>query len=415
MPPRFLALLLTLAATVTALQARGTPSLEPPPLPASEVRALWVVRDSLTSAASVQSVVDQAVAGGFNTLFVQVRGRGDAYYLGTEPRAEALRGQPDAFDPLQQILVRARSAGLQVHAWVNVNLVSSAVTLPAARDHIVNRHPEWLMVPRALAQEFAVTATGPGHVGRLARWTRAQADVEGLFLSPIVPGAATYTVNVITELVRRYALDGVHLDYIRYPGTEFDYSRAALDAFAASVAPTLPAAQRARLAAMAHDDVLAWVDAYPDQWIEFRRSRLTALVMRVRSAVRAERPHLLVSAAVAPDAAEAAAQRLQDWQLWAENGLVDVVCPMAYTTDLAVFTRQIGDAISLAGRTAVWAGIGAYRLTPAQTVTHIEAARAAGARGIVLFSYDKMVERPSSGYLDALRKAAFHPARTATP
>lgn len=412
---RFFALLLVLAVSVTALGARRVPSLEPPPLPTSEVRALWVVRDSLTSPASIRSVVDQAVAGGFNTLFVQVRGRGDAYYVGAEPRAEALRGQPESFDPLQQLLAQARAANLQVHAWINVNLVSSAVTLPAARDHIVNRHPEWLMVPRALAQEFAITATGLGHVGRLARWTRAQPDLEGLYLSPIVPGAATYTVSVITELVRRYPLDGVHLDYIRYPAPEFDYSRAALEAFAAAVAPTLPSPERARLSVMANDDVLAWVDAYPDRWTEFRRSRLTALVMRVRSAIRAERPNLVLSAAVTPDAEEAATQRLQDWQLWAESGLLDVVCPMAYTPDLDLFKRQIGDATALAGRTAIWAGIGAYRLTPAQTAAHIEAARAAGARGIVLFSYDKMVERPASGYLDALRKAAFHPTRTVAP
>ena len=62
-----------------------------------------------------------------------------------------------------------------MHAWINVNLVSSAVDLPIARDHLVYRHPEWLMVPREIAQDVAkVAVDSPAYVGKLARWTRAQ-------------------------------------------------------------------------------------------------------------------------------------------------------------------------------------------------------------------------------------------------
>ena len=96
-------------------------------------------------------MVSAAKAGGFNTLLVQIRGRGDAYYQrALEPRAPALAGQP-AFDPLAMAIESAHAAGLRVHAWVNVTLVAGAGELPAGRDHVVYRHPEWLMVPRALA------------------------------------------------------------------------------------------------------------------------------------------------------------------------------------------------------------------------------------------------------------------------
>src|SRR5687767_13183237 len=71
-------------------------------LPASqEVRALWVLRTSLSSPAAVQHLVQSARDNGFNTLLVQVRGRGDAYYQSRlEPRAAELSKQPDTFDPL---------------------------------------------------------------------------------------------------------------------------------------------------------------------------------------------------------------------------------------------------------------------------------------------------------------------------
>ena len=73
------------------------------------------------------------VAGGFNALFVQVRGRGDALYRSAiAPRSEVLRGQPAEFDPLARVVARAHARGLQVHAWINVLLVGGfGVPLPA--------------------------------------------------------------------------------------------------------------------------------------------------------------------------------------------------------------------------------------------------------------------------------------------
>src|SRR5712692_1383076 len=66
-----------------------------------EVRALWVVRTTLTSPEKIRKMVETAAAAGFNTLVVQVRGRGDAYYRSRwEPRAVELKDQPPDFDPL---------------------------------------------------------------------------------------------------------------------------------------------------------------------------------------------------------------------------------------------------------------------------------------------------------------------------
>ena len=113
---------------------------------------MWVQRGSLASPASILAAVEMAKAGRFNTLIVQVRGRGDAYYDSRyEPRPPVLAKQPASFDPLALMLERAHRAGLKVHAWVNVNLISEAEP-PAARKHVVYTHPEWLMVPRPLAR-----------------------------------------------------------------------------------------------------------------------------------------------------------------------------------------------------------------------------------------------------------------------
>ena len=123
-------------ALLAALVALALLPLAPPVVARTEteleeVRGLWVLRSSLSSPQSVASLIRTASASGFNTLFVQVRGRGDAYYRGgIEPRAVELSTPARSFDPLRDVIAAAHAAGLRVHAWVNVNLVSSAADLP---------------------------------------------------------------------------------------------------------------------------------------------------------------------------------------------------------------------------------------------------------------------------------------------
>jgi uncharacterized lipoprotein YddW (UPF0748 family) len=271
------------------------------------------------------------------------------------------------------------------------------------------------MVPRPIAQELAhIDPINPGYAGRIARWTRGELEtVEGLYASPIPPGAAAYVAGIVADLARRYEIDGVHLDYARYPNHQFDYSRFAIAAFRNDMRPRLSAAQRASVDTADTDDLFAYPDRFPAEWKAFRRARMTALVAGVRQALRAVKPSIPLSVAVAPDAQDAADERLQDWRAWLAAGLVDAVAPMAYTQDTARFADQIAAARDAAGSRAVWAGIGAYRLSPAQTVEDIQAARRLGAAGFVLFSYDSVSGTKAPDYLSAVSRGAF--AVNATP
>jgi uncharacterized lipoprotein YddW (UPF0748 family) len=388
----------TVAATAVAPEARAQD--------VREVRALWVLRSSLTSADQITRLVRDARESGFNTLLVQVRGRGDAYFAqGIEPRSALLANMPPSFDPLALTLSAAHAAGLRVHAWININFVASVLTMPTDPEHIVHKHPEWLMLPRELATDLAGRDPhDPVYLGRLSSWTRAHASsVEGLYSSPIPLDAAHHVEAVITDLVERYPLDGVHMDYVRYPTADFDYSEAALNAFRESVQRELSAADRTRLDARLPREPLLYTEAYPERWQLYRRARLTDLVARIRTAVKQHRPQAMLTAAVKPDAREAFETRLQDWQDWAGRGLLDAVCPMAYTDNLSRFSHVVQGAARAATPQALWAGIGAYRLNPSETISHIHAARAAGAHGIALFSYDSL----SGSELKTIGRAAF--------
>jgi uncharacterized lipoprotein YddW (UPF0748 family) len=312
-----------------------------------------------------------------------------------------------AFDPLETVLADAHAAGLSVHAWMNANLVSDAEP-PALPDHVVYRHPEWLMVPREAATElWRVDPRGREYLAALSRYARAHGDrIEGLYASPLHPAAAEHTVNVIADVAARYPVDGIHLDYIRFPSVEFDYSREAIAQFRRYLQPHLSDGERRQHDARASREPFFYTQMFPQRWVEFRQERLTELVARVRAAVKSRRPNATLSAAVFPDAEEAAARRLQTWAGWLNRGLLDVVCPMAYTTDAALFRSQIADVRRLAGARPVWAGIGAFQLSSLETILNIRAARQLGTQGIVLFSYDNFLNS-SSDYLAVVGQDAF--------
>lgn len=376
-----------------------------------EVRALWVVRTTLTSPSAIATMVAAAKSGGFNTLLVQVRGRGDAYFQhGIEPRPPSLAAQP-AFDPLATTIAAAHEAGLHVHAWINVNLIAGAADLPTGREHVVYRHPEWLMVPRALAEDLSsVDPHSPGYVGRLIRYARGQsAEVEGLYLSPVSSESVAYTTSVVRDIAQRYDIDGVHLDYIRYPTSDFDYGRETLAAFRGSLTADLGIADQRRYdARVTGGEPAVYTQAFPERWRTFRAARLTALLISLQAGVKAVKPAALVSVAVVPDPREAAIGRLQDWRAWLDAGLVDVVCPMAYTTDAGAFAAQIAAAKRIAGSHPLWAGIGAYRLSSELIVEHARTARRLGVEGIILFSYDSLADPARGpGYLSQVGRAAF--------
>jgi uncharacterized lipoprotein YddW (UPF0748 family) len=104
----------------------------------------------------------------------------------------------------------------------------------------------------------------------------------------------------------------------------------------------------------------------------------------------------------------AARVKLQDWPEWAARGLVDALCPMAYAEGRAAFNAQVGAVHAAAGTTPVWMGIGAYRLTAAETASRIRHARMAGSAGALLFSYDSVSSGPNGRrYLADVGRAAF--------
>ena len=357
-------------------------------------RWLWVTRGSLRSPAAVDEMVARAQAAHVRGLLVQVVGRGDAYFRSDLlPRAEAL--PRNDFDPLARVLADAHAAGLEVHAWMNCVLVWSAPRPPRDPRHVLVQHPEWVA---RLADGRPMTRLSPDERRRLG--------VEGVFLAPGHPAVRAWIAAVAREIAGRYAVDGIHLDYIRNPGpfVGFDGDTRARFAMATGVDP----AHRERVPATER----ATVDS---AWTAFQRAQVTAVVRQVRDSLRTLPRPVALSAAVLADTISATRGHDQSWPAWLREGLLDRVFVMCYAPRVqTVLDQMVGYARQL-GTTRVVPGIAVFNTGPTEAAAKLRGALELGYRSVALYSYDVLAQRPGDWPVLAQLFTDWAPAPRSNP
>jgi uncharacterized lipoprotein YddW (UPF0748 family) len=319
--------------------------------PAPQVRAIWVTRFEWSSGEEIRAILRNCAALGFNTVLFQVRGEANAFYKSSlEPWAERLGGRDPGFDPLDVACRESKKLGLSLHAWVNAMPVWRGKTPPADRNHLYHQKPEWIVVDRQ---------------GR-----RQALNDHYTCLNPCLPEVCAHLAAVMEDIVARYPVDGLHLDYIRFIEGDWSYDKKTVAAFYAK--------QR------------AWPSKDPAAWEEYRRAAVTETVRTIRAAVKAVRPGLVFSAAVYPTAA-ARARVLQDAEGWTRQGLIDWVFPMTYEDDDAEYRAAVEEGFALF-RAPCFPGVGAYRhATAEQTARQIRMCRRGG---FAVFSYSSLFVSP---------------------
>ncbi len=190
-------------------------------------------------------------------------------------------------------------------------------------------------------------------------------------------------LNAISEIVQNYKVDGIHLDYIRYPGSHACYCPACRDRF--SLATKLKIQEWPA-------DVLPSTGKHSSAYKDWRVQQITRLVRLVHKRVREIRPEVKISAAVFGGYPSCVTSIGQDWIAWAKAGYLDFVCPMNYTEDDKFFTDLLENQLDLMPKgVAIYPGIGATAsnslLTPDAVIGQIHHARFLGASGWAIFNY----------------------------
>lgn len=378
------ALILFIAITLSVpVFAAGRPTA-----PAPEFRALWVdgFHAGIRTPDEAEQLVAAAKRGGFNTLIVQVRRRGDALYLHSfEPYVEDVPQIP-GFDPLANIIDVAHRNGLEVHAWINAAPVWRDQAPPKDPNHVFNQHG-----PSATGDDMWLTSNRSGAVKFPV----------GYFLDPGHPAAADYIARVYLNVVRNYDVDGIHFDYIRYPETDGKQLPRGAD-----VGYNPVSLARFRRATGRSDTP----DPGDQQFIEWRRQQVTQLVRRVYLEAKAIKPRLKITGAVIawgrPPVSEqdfenvAPMQRIfQNWHAWLREGFLDVAVPMNYAAESRPQVRDwFNGWIDFEKRhqhgRQIAVGIGAYQNSQEEVLAQISRVRqpSHGQRvpGMSLYSYGGM-------------------------
>jgi uncharacterized lipoprotein YddW (UPF0748 family) len=257
---------------------------------------------TLRDQARLEAAVDQLAQLGFTTLYPVVWNGGYAYYPSavTQQRGiqdftfRGLQGQ----DPLAELIRLAKARGMQVMPWFEFGFMA-----PPSSE-LALKNPRWLSQKR---DGSTLSESAAGEVVRL---------------NPFHPEVQQLLTELVLEVVGAYPVEGIQLDdHFSLPNA-FGY-----DSFTRAL--YLRETGRA-------------VPSNPEDgaWVRWRADKLTAFLRRLRAAVRAKRPGVLIS--LSPNYADFAYKlQLQDWRTWVKEGLVDEVVVQIYRPDEQSFTAEL--------------------------------------------------------------------------
>jgi uncharacterized lipoprotein YddW (UPF0748 family) len=340
-------------------------------------RAIWVDRWDWRTAQDIERAMDDCRNLGFTAVMFQVRGNGTVHWRSQrEVFSERFAFKDPGFDPLRVAIEAAHSRGMQLHAWVNVMPGWVGVEPPGDPRQLWASRPEWFLMDKNGDRQ----RPGPGRY---------------LNLNPALPEVRRYLAGLCREIAEFYPVDGVHLDYVRFPDPEPDGPLLGAD-------PRTLALFTGATGARSTD-----VERLRGWQIECITQTVAEISQEVRS-VQGRR--VLLTAAVWADQAQARDKVRQDWASWCRRRLVDAVFPMNYTGDDATFAGLARADVEAAAGVPVLMGVGLYRLGDAeQCVRQFDAALQAGARGVAVFNYRSLFGARAGGTGGAVGAAAGGP------
>jgi len=338
-----------------------------------EIRAMWLDRGSIIRAGSEQGlakIFDRLTAAGINTIFFETVNAGYPIY----PSQIAPQANPlvKGWDPLASAVKLAHDRHMELHAWVwtfaagnkrHNKLINLPDDYPGP---VIAAHPEWA----SYDNRGSLFPPGQGKP----------------FLDPANPAARQYLLRLYEEIVSRYNVDGLQLDYIRYPFQDpsadrtYGYGIAARQQFQqlTGVDPTTIKPSNRDL----------W-----QKWTQFRTQQIDSFVAQASHYLKQKRPNLVMSVAVFPLSEHDRTHKLQQhWEVWANRGDVDLIVPMTYALDSYRFQRLAQPWItsSKLGSALLLPGIRLLNLPTLGAFDQIQLVRDLPASGYALFAVENL-------------------------
>ena len=306
-----------------------------------EFRATWVITWNLIDSdlstwrneVLDRTIIENHAKANMNAVLWQVRQGGTAYYNSSyEPWGYYAGYRNPGYDPLAYAIREAHKRGMEVHAWFNTFDASS--THDGAPSH---EHPEWVCRDR-----------------------NGNPMTSHRSLSPGLPEVRAYLVKVAMEIVRKYDIDGIHLDYVRWNeytnsarsmkfAKMFSENRMLDGMITQEQIDELNSNQSGRYLYDVEHPYSAGVPSGFSSWEDWWRWSVTEFVRTLHDSIQAVKPWVRLSAAVLGkynwSGWQAYGTVYQDAALWFNKGYVDQLAPMHYhwTTPGGFYGMLVGD------------------------------------------------------------------------
>jgi len=338
-----------------------------------EIRAIWLDRGTIVRTRSEKELAklfDQLAAAGFNTVFFEtVNASYTIYPSRIAPEQNPLvRG----WDPLKAAVKLAHERKMELHAWVWIFAAANQ-----RHNSLLNQPVDYLGPVLEANPDWA----NLDHRGRVFHQ-----DTKKAFLDPANPEVRRYLISLLEEIASKYKVDGIQLDYIRYPFQDpgvnqtYGYSMTARQQFhrQTGVDP----------AKIKPSDRNLW-----RQWTDFRTQQIDSFVASASKQLRKKNPNLLLSTAVFPLPRPERIHRLQQhWEAWAEQGDIDLIVPMTYALDTSTLQQLAQPLLSPSDRnlSLILPGIRLLQLPDIVAVDQIQLLRDLPVGGYALFAFENL-------------------------
>ena len=364
--------------------------------PKREYRAVWLTtienldwpKTKIKSAADIErqkseltALLDSLKSYNINTILLQTRVRGDVIYPSAiEPFSAVLTGKAGknpGYDPLAFAIEECHKRDMQLHTWL--------VTLPLGKT----QHMKSL-----------------GNMGLSRRKPALCRLYQGSwYMEPGEPQTAEYLTALVAEIVKKYDVDGIHLDYIRYPDRPSSYP----------------------------DHSLHRRYGKGKTLAEWRRDNVTHIVKEIYGTVKSIKPWVRVSCAplgkhddvsgYSSKGWNARRTVFQDAQKWLRDGIMDILFPMMYFSGNNFYPFMLDWQENCHGR-HIAPGLGVYRLLAGEGDWEADelkrqffTSRKAQTAGTAIFRAEHLLQN-NKGVADFLRifnsRPALIPAMTWT-
>ncbi|MBY0451058.1 MAG: family 10 glycosylhydrolase [Cyanobacteria bacterium] len=328
-----------------------------------EGRGLWLDRSSIVATGGpegLRNLLRKLQQSGINLVYFETVNAGFPIYPSKLlPQNPLITG----WDPLAVAVEEGHKLGMEVHAWVWTFAVGNI-----KHNRVIGQpdsYPGPILKDRDLMSEAIRSASG-----------RLVPDGQDEYwLSPASPKARAFLKELFSEIVRTYKVDGLQLDYIRYP-FQRSYSQVGYESVGQA-----RFREDTGLSPNSGEGVLK-------TWIAWKAYQVNTFVKEVSSTLKAINPNLKLSGAVFP---MSRTQRLfaiqQDWETWADNGWIDTLSPMTYTASKKEFKRLINYVTHASKqKILIYPGIALFKLDPTDLLGHLEIIRENGGMGSTMFA-----------------------------